>query len=279
MSKRTPITTTPTASSYDVVVVGGAIIGSSVAWWLSREPGFDGTVLVVEKDPLYQQCSTAHTNSCMRQQFSNPLNVQISRFAADYVRDFRSWMDDDPGGSRDLRQPLRLHVPGRRRHVRRHAAHQPAGASRARCRHEDHDARGDQGRLSLLQRRRHRLRQPQPDRRGVLRQRHDVRLVAEQGPRERCRVSHRRGRRRGKGRRPGDQRVPGVGRDSRVWNSSSTPPVRVQCGSPTWPVSNCPSSPASGTPTSSIAPRTSAWMSRSRSTPPECTCVPRATRT
>ncbi len=96
MSTRTPITTTPTSSSYDVVVVGGAIIGSSVAWWLSREPGFDGSVLVVEKDPLYQQCSTAHTNSCMRQQFSNPLNVQISRFAADYVRDFRSWMDDDP---------------------------------------------------------------------------------------------------------------------------------------------------------------------------------------
>ena len=96
MSKRTPITEAPMASSYDVVIVGGAIIGSSVAWWLSREPGFDGSVLVVEKDPLYQQCSTAHTNSCMRQQFSERLNIQISRFAADFVRDFRSWMDDDP---------------------------------------------------------------------------------------------------------------------------------------------------------------------------------------
>ena len=77
MSRRTPITTTPRSTSYDVVIVGGAIIGSSVAWWLSREPGFDGTVLVVEKDPLYQQCSTAHTNSCMRQQFSERLNIQI----------------------------------------------------------------------------------------------------------------------------------------------------------------------------------------------------------
>ena len=29
---------------YDVVIVGGAMMGSSAAWWLSREPGFDGSV-------------------------------------------------------------------------------------------------------------------------------------------------------------------------------------------------------------------------------------------
>ncbi len=84
--------------SYDVVVVGGAVVGSSVAWWLSRNPDFGGSVLVVERDPTYADTSTARTNSCMRQQFTNPLNVQISQFAATFVRNFGDYMgvDDAP---------------------------------------------------------------------------------------------------------------------------------------------------------------------------------------
>ncbi|MCH9672259.1 MAG: FAD-binding oxidoreductase, partial [Gammaproteobacteria bacterium] len=85
----------PAQSSYDVVIVGGAIIGSSVAWFLSENADFDGSVLVVERDPSYENASTSHTNSCMRQQFSNQLNVQISQFAARFVRDFRSHMGND----------------------------------------------------------------------------------------------------------------------------------------------------------------------------------------
>ncbi len=83
-------------SSYDVVIIGGAVIGSASAWFMSANPDFDGSVLVVEKDPTYTNASTTHTNSCMRQQFSNPLNVSISRFAADFVRNFRSYLGDDP---------------------------------------------------------------------------------------------------------------------------------------------------------------------------------------
>ena len=81
---------------YDVVIVGGAVMGSSIAWALSACDGFDGSVLVVERDPTYSQASTTHTNSCMRQQFSNPLNVQISRFSADFVRNFRERLGGDP---------------------------------------------------------------------------------------------------------------------------------------------------------------------------------------
>ena len=91
-----PITSVPAESSYDVVIVGGAIIGSSVAWFLSNNQDFDGSILVVERAPSYENCSTAHTNSCMRQQFSNELNVQMSRFAADFVRNFQQYMGDDP---------------------------------------------------------------------------------------------------------------------------------------------------------------------------------------
>ncbi len=86
----------PQGRSYDVVIVGGAVIGSSIAWFLSDNPDFDGSVLVVERDPTYEQSSTAHTNSCMRQQFSNELNIRISQYAADFVRNFRHHLGDDP---------------------------------------------------------------------------------------------------------------------------------------------------------------------------------------
>ena len=91
-----PLSATPKRSSYDVVIVGGAVMGSSVAWFLSCNDDFDGSVLVVERDPSYEFTSTARTNSCMRQQYSNELNIRISQFSADYVRNFRSRMGDDP---------------------------------------------------------------------------------------------------------------------------------------------------------------------------------------
>ena len=85
----------PARSSYDIIIVGGAIMGSSTAWFLSNQPGFDGKVLVVEKDPSYEFCSTTHTNSCMRQQFSTELNVRISQFAAAFVKNIRDHMGGD----------------------------------------------------------------------------------------------------------------------------------------------------------------------------------------
>ena len=89
------MTQTPVKKSYDVVIVGGAMLGSSVAWFLSDNPDFDGSVLVVERDPTYEFTSTSHTNSCMRQQFSREINVRISQFAADFVKNFRSYMGGD----------------------------------------------------------------------------------------------------------------------------------------------------------------------------------------
>lgn len=86
---------TPAKQSYDVVIIGGAIMGSSTAWFLTK-CGFDGSVLVVERDPSYENCSTAHTNSCVRQQFSNELNIRISQFTAEFLHGFRDHMGGDP---------------------------------------------------------------------------------------------------------------------------------------------------------------------------------------
>jgi glycine/D-amino acid oxidase-like deaminating enzyme len=85
----------PAHQNYDVVIVGGAIMGSSAAWFLSKDKDFDGRILVVERDPTYQNSSTMHTNSCMRQQFSTQLNVKISQFAAEFVKNLREYMGGD----------------------------------------------------------------------------------------------------------------------------------------------------------------------------------------
>ena len=91
----TGLATALAGRAYDVVIVGGAIMGSATAWFLARNPDFNGSVLVVERDPGYGSSSTAHTNSCMRQQFSTDLNIHISQFAADFVKNLGRHMDDD----------------------------------------------------------------------------------------------------------------------------------------------------------------------------------------
>ena len=88
--------TEPAHDSYDVVIVGGAMYGSSIAWWTANNPDFDGRILVVERDPSYELASTTHTNSCIRQQFSSETNIRISQFGAEFIKNFQSFMGDDP---------------------------------------------------------------------------------------------------------------------------------------------------------------------------------------
>ena len=88
-------TSAPSRDSYDVIIIGGAMMGAAVAWFLASHPGFGGRVLVVERDPSYAQSSTMHSNSCLRQQFSSPLNIEVSQFAARYIADFPAQMGGD----------------------------------------------------------------------------------------------------------------------------------------------------------------------------------------
>ena len=77
---------------YDVVIVGGAVIGSAVAYFLAANPDFDGSILVVERDPTYARASTSLSSSSIRTQFSNPINVRISQFGSAFIRDFATTM-------------------------------------------------------------------------------------------------------------------------------------------------------------------------------------------
>ena len=70
--------------SYDTVIIGGAVMGSSAAFWLSRFAP-DMRILVVEPDPGYSRSSTALSVASIRQQFSTEVNVKISRFGIDFI--------------------------------------------------------------------------------------------------------------------------------------------------------------------------------------------------
>lgn len=80
----------------DVVIIGGAVMGSSAAYWLTRmAPGIKVTVL--EPDPTYARSATALSVASVRQQFSTAVNIKISRFGIDFIRNFQEKLGLDVG--------------------------------------------------------------------------------------------------------------------------------------------------------------------------------------
>lgn len=85
------------AEKGDVLIIGGGIIGSSIAYNLLND-GFNGKVVVFEKDASYQFASTPLAAGGIRQQFANPLNIKAVQYSLKFYQEFDSHMavDDDP---------------------------------------------------------------------------------------------------------------------------------------------------------------------------------------
>ena len=71
----------------DILIVGGGIIGSSIAYNLLND-GFKGKVVVFEKDPMYTKASTTLAAGGVRQQFANPTNIRMMQYSVKFYENF-----------------------------------------------------------------------------------------------------------------------------------------------------------------------------------------------
>ncbi len=77
--------------TYDIVIIGGGIMGSATAYYLmTADPSLK--IAVIERDPTYAKASTALSLSNVRTQFSLKENVQISLYTLQILKTFEEDM-------------------------------------------------------------------------------------------------------------------------------------------------------------------------------------------
>lgn len=81
-------------AKYDIVIIGGAIMGASLAYYLRKE-GFSGSLAVIERDPNFTHSATTLSAASIRQQFSQPENIRLSRFTLDLFRRLKQEFGDE----------------------------------------------------------------------------------------------------------------------------------------------------------------------------------------
>ena len=81
---------------FDIVVIGGGIIGSAAAHFLAKD-GRAGEIAVIEPDPTYAHATTPQGAGGVRQLFSLPENIAMSQFSLAFYESF----DRVLGGSDD----------------------------------------------------------------------------------------------------------------------------------------------------------------------------------
>jgi sarcosine oxidase, subunit beta len=74
------------AETAEVVIVGGGIVGSSVAYHLAEQGCAE--VVVVEREERQGLGSTGKSMGGVRAQFSTPVNIQMSRYSIDFFSRF-----------------------------------------------------------------------------------------------------------------------------------------------------------------------------------------------
>ncbi|HEY1998088.1 FAD-binding oxidoreductase [Paraburkholderia sp.] len=81
-------------SGSKVVIVGGGVIGSSIAYFL-RASDPTVSVTVIERDPTYARSSSALSAASIRQQFSTPLSIRMSLYGIEFLRSIGERLEID----------------------------------------------------------------------------------------------------------------------------------------------------------------------------------------
>ena len=69
-----------------VIVIGGGVVGSSIAYHLCKT--FDRPVTVIERDPSYRRASSFLAMGGIRQQFSSQANIQLAQRSVRFYKRF-----------------------------------------------------------------------------------------------------------------------------------------------------------------------------------------------
>ena len=91
---RGPLGNVRPMKSYDVLIVGGGVVGSASAYYLKKH-GFTGSIAIVEKDTSWQWGCTARSAGGLRQQFSTPENIALSTFGIRLVKNLKQEFGPD----------------------------------------------------------------------------------------------------------------------------------------------------------------------------------------
>jgi FAD-dependent oxidoreductase domain-containing protein 1 len=75
------------AQTADVVLIGGGIIGASIAYHL-RQDGFAGRILVIERDTTYARAATPMSLGGVRQLYGVPCNIRLARYSLEFYERF-----------------------------------------------------------------------------------------------------------------------------------------------------------------------------------------------
>ena len=82
-------------NSFDVSIVGGGAVGAAIAFFLKGVEGFPGSVALIERDPSFAKAATTLSAASIRQQFSTPENIRLSRFGLEFLRGMKERFGPD----------------------------------------------------------------------------------------------------------------------------------------------------------------------------------------
>jgi glycine/D-amino acid oxidase-like deaminating enzyme len=86
------------AQTAEVVLIGGGIIGASIAYHL-RQDGFSGRILVIERDTTYARAATSMSLGGVRQLYGVACNIRLARYSLQFYERFDEVMSGEWGRS------------------------------------------------------------------------------------------------------------------------------------------------------------------------------------